>query len=146
MIIGLVADEAFTGTYKTNPFNFQRFDLQEMTFTYGGQQISHRGIQISQDEFSEAYLTLCTGSGKLFKNKGVGIPYNAFPSFFCMAVDFTADLSCMEHHEFEKKIGSLRAELKFSQALPKTVDLVCIGEFDATIKIDRQRNIITSYI
>jgi hypothetical protein len=146
MIIALVSDEAFTGTYKTNPFNFQRFDLHELTFTYGGQQIPHKGIQISQEEFSEAYLTLCTGSGKLFKDKGIGISFGAFPSFFCMVVDFTTDLSCTDHHEFEKKIGSLRAELKFSQALPQTVDLVCIGEFDATIKIDRQRNIIASYI
>lgn len=145
IVIALVSDEAFTGSYKTNPFNFKRYDLQEITFSYGGHQIPHKGIQINQDEFSEAYLTLCAGSGKLFKNEGAGIPFTAYPNFFCMAIDFTSDLSCMENHEFEKRTGSLRAELKFSQALPHTVDLICIADFDAIIQIDRQRNIITDY-
>ena len=43
------------------------------------------------------------------------------------------------------KSGVLRIELRFSQALPRPVNVLCLGVLDSMIEIDKSRQVITDF-
>lgn len=56
----------------------------------------------------------------------------------------TPDLDDSEHVNLVKK-GSVRLELRFAEALPNTINVIVLAEFDNLIEIDRNRQVLFDY-
>ncbi|CAB4021329.1 hypothetical protein BSL78_29952 [Paramuricea clavata] len=76
VILGLVESAAFNGGLKTNPFNFQHFNMSSLSVSVNGEPIPFKPIQLSfgaNPQFIEAFLTQFSGTGKMYYNIGNGI-------------------------------------------------------------------------
>lgn len=150
VIVGFVSNTAFIGNYKTNPFNFQSFNVNFFSLYIDGRQIPSKPLQPSysgSNQFVHAYHTLYSGTGIHFMNDGNSIPREHYAKGNClMAFDLTPDLSAntLSHWNLVRH-GSLRIEVRFEAALTETINCLVYGEFDNVVEIDKDRNVIVDF-
>ena len=76
VVIAMVDNDAFNGSYLKNPFNFKHYNLTYLTLLLDGQQ-GHYIIPMEPNygahKYLTAYNTLFHGSGKLYKDEGLDI-------------------------------------------------------------------------
>lgn len=147
-IVGMVDSQAFNGSQKFDPFNFQHFNYNYLALYIDSTQIPARPLtpDFKNKQYIRSYYTLFEGTGIHFSDTGNGISYGDYPNGYCLAVfDLTSDLSCNESHWNIIKSGTLRAEIRFAEALTKTVTFLIFAEFDNIIEIDKNRNINIDY-
>jgi len=148
LVIGLVANLAFNGTFNRNPFNFAHYNLMEISVYSDGQQqygIKPLTTDYANSLYIRAYNTLFSGTGKVFKDEGNGISRASFSQGNALyAFDLSPDLGEEDHFNLLKQ-GSVRLVLKFRQALPENVSVIAYAEFENVIEIDRNRNVIYDF-
>jgi hypothetical protein len=147
-IVALVNNNAFNGSYPTNPFKFEHYNLSYFSFYMDGQQIPSKPFTPNFEDnlYIRAYNSLFDGSGIFHKDVGMDISRDDFAKGYCLiCTDMTPDLSCHEGHWCLIKNGNLRLELRFKEALEETITVVCFAEFSNLIEIDAHRNVILDY-
>lgn len=147
-IIGMVDSQAFNGSQKFDPFNFQHFNYNYLALYIDSTQIPAKPLtpDFKNNQYVRSYYTLFEGTGIHFSDTGNGISYKDYPNGYCLAVfDLTSDLSCNESHWNIIKSGTLRAEIRFAEALSKPVTFIIFAEFDNIIEVDKNRNINLDY-
>ena len=148
IVIGLVRNDAFNGTTTRNPFNFQNFNLSEISVYSDGQQ--QHGIKPLTTDFQRSlyvrgFNTLFSGTGKLFRDEGNALERGSFSDGYALYVfDLTPDLAEDDHFNLSKQ-GSVRLVLKFATALTDPVTVIAYAEFQNVIEIDRNRNVIYDF-
>ena len=148
IVIGLVRNDAFNGVTTRNPFNFQNFNLTEISvYSYGQQQ--HGMKPLTTDFVHSLYIrgfnTLFSGTGKVFRDEGNALDRKSFSGGYALyAFDLTSDLGEDDHFSLAKQ-GSVRLVLKFAQALAEPVTVIAYAEFQNVIEIDRNRNVIYDF-
>ena len=74
IIFGMVDSAAFNGAYKKNPFNFQNFTTSFLATSVNGEEVPSKPLQLSYTaatrRYIEAFLTLFSGTGKMFYDVG----------------------------------------------------------------------------
>ena len=148
IIVFFVSNTALNGNGKHNPFNFNHFDLCELSLHVDGRQIPSTPLQPDYEngQYIEAYLSTFTGTGLMFKDDGHCITRAAYPNGYCLyAFDLTPDLSANDCHWTLRKSGAVNIEVRFKKALPQAVNLVTFAEFQNLIQIDKQRNVSTDF-
>ena len=96
--------------------------------------------------FIEAYLTMFSGTGKLFYNAGSDISRDDFGNGYALyAADLTPDMCGSSDHFNVVQRRNLAVDIKFSTAPTDAVSLVRYGEFENTINIDSERNVVYDY-
>ena len=148
VVVGLVRNDAFNGHAGRNPFNFQHFNLSEISlYLDGHQQHAVRPIQPDYEhgQYIRGYHSLFAGTGKICKDEGLYISREDYGNGYALyAFDLTADLGEDDHFSLLRQ-GSVRLALKFAQALPQTVTVVAYAEFENVIEIDRDRNVVFDF-
>lgn len=150
VVIGFVSNSAFSGNFKSNPFNFQNLNLNFITLYVDGRQIPTKPLQPDfgkSNLTATAYHTLFSGTGIHFLNEGNDISRNSYANGNCLyAFDLTPDLSAnsMTHWNLVKH-GSLRMDVRFEAALTETISCLVYGEFDNVIEVDKDRNVIVDF-
>jgi len=148
LVIGLVRNDAFNGTFARNPFNFQHFNLMEISVYSDGQQqygIKPLTADFTNELYVRAYNTLFSGTGKVFKDEGNALDRTAFSKGYALyAFDLTPDLGEDDHFNLSKQ-GSVRLVLKFREALTQNVTVIAYAEFQNVVEIDRNRNVIYDF-
>ena len=87
-----------------------------------------------------------SGTGKLFYDTGNDISRDDLKNGYALyAADLTPDMCGSSDHFNVVQRGNLALNLKFTAALTAAVSLVCYGEFENTIHIDSERNVIYDY-
>ena len=87
-----------------------------------------------------------SGTGKLFYDTGNGISRDDFKDGYALyAADLTPDMCGSSDHFNVVQRGNLALILKFTTAPTAAVSLVCYAEFENTIRIDSERNVIYNY-
>lgn len=145
---GLVDSRALNGHLQFNPYNFQHFNHNFLSLYMDSMQIPSKPLtpDFKAGHYIRSYHSLFDGCGINFSDVGNCISRDDYPNGFCLsAFDLTADLSCNDSHWNSIKSGSLRIELKFSEALAQTISVLIFAEFDNCIEIDKNRQIITDY-
>ena len=66
-----------------------------------------------------------------------------YPARACM---FGKCFSVYSEQFTVKKLGNLRINLKYKNALTETNNLILYGEFDGVLTIDADRNVFTDYL
>ena len=150
IIFGMVDSAAFNGAYKKNPFNFQNFTTSFLAISVNGEEVPFKPLQLSYTaatrRYIEAFLTLFSGTGKMFYDVGNDISRDEFVNGFNLySADLSPDMCGSSAHFNVVQRGNLAVDIKFSTAPAVAVSLVCYGEFENTIHIDSERNVIYDY-
>ncbi|XP_048507989.1 uncharacterized protein F54H12.2-like [Athalia rosae] len=150
VILGLVSNKAFNGDRQRNPFNFQHFMLNYLSLYVDGIQIPLKALQPSFGKngvYVDTYHTSFSGTGVRFLNEGCGIGRLHYEMGNRLtAFDLTPDLAanCSSHWSLIKH-GTLRIELRFDDALKKTINCIVYAEFDNIIEVDASRQVVTDF-
>ncbi len=80
MVIGMVDAEAYSGTYNTNPFHFQHFNLASMGFYINGEPVPHPPLDfdIKDCEYLRGLLSLYSVTGKVYENTNLPITRDTY--------------------------------------------------------------------
>ncbi|GFQ95744.1 uncharacterized protein F54H12.2 [Trichonephila clavata] len=96
--------------------------------------------------YSRCYMSLFTDLGRYHKDQDINISFSEYKDWYTLfALDLTPDLSADGMHESISRNGNLTIDLKFSKALPETVNLIVFSEYRNVIEIDKNRSIFTDY-
>ncbi|XP_035677192.1 uncharacterized protein F54H12.2-like [Branchiostoma floridae] len=149
VVVTLVENTAFQGSYATNPFNFQHFNLNYIGLNINGETVPHKALTPSfpQGDFIKSYYTLFGPTEKQGRDSGNQISREDFDkgyAFYCY--DLTPDLCSSGQGHFNiVKHGNVRLELHFAQALENTVVVLVWAEFENLIEINNHRNVQFDY-
>ena len=87
-----------------------------------------------------------SGTGKLFSDIGTDISRDDFVNGYALYVaDLTPDMCGSSYHFNAVQRGNLALDIRFTTVPTAAVSLVCYGEFENTIHIDSERNVINDY-
>ncbi|XP_072046822.1 uncharacterized protein F54H12.2-like [Amphiura filiformis] len=151
IVIGLVDNDAYNGVLGKNCFNFKNMNLNYLSLTVDGMQLSAskpltpKYTIAGGQSYIQAYQTLYSGLNKMYKDSGNNISREEYPNGYTLyAFDITPDLNEGGHLNLVRK-GNLRLEMRFGNALPETAMVVVFSEFQNILEVDRARNIIFDY-
>ncbi|XP_028646572.1 uncharacterized protein F54H12.2-like [Erpetoichthys calabaricus] len=147
VVIGMVDNEAFSGDYARNPFNFKHNQVEFLALYLDGEQIPAKPFQpnFANDNTAREYYNLVLASGKHLKDQLLAISRSDFSRGYTLfAFDLTPDQECGDHFSLVKT-GNMRCEIRFRQPLPHTVNLIVYAVFDNIIEINQRRNILYDY-
>ena len=156
-VFGLVHVDAANGVYGKNPYNFQHFNVTNVSLTANGQEIPFKQLTLkypkaangkpdaaTDDEldFDEAYNTLFSGTGKIYSNVGLDITREDYPGGYTLyAFDLTPDMCNSTDYFNTVQRGSLTLALTLKKQT-HAIAIVCYGDFENVIRIDSERNAI----
>lgn len=134
LIVALVSSEAFSGSYKKSPFNFQGFDCNFLALYVDGQSYPSQPLQpnFAGRNYVDAYRSLST-----FRDD-VDLSYLDFAggyALFVLNIDDRLDFNA-------KRRGDCRLEIKFAKALPESVTVLMYGKFPKVMHVDQSRRVL----
>ena len=149
-MVGMVDSAAFNEDYEKNSFNFKTLTASFIGITVNGEEVPFKPLQLSYTaatiRYIEAYLSMFSGTGKLFYDTGNDISRDDFKGGYALyAADLTPDMCGSSDHFNVVQRGNLALNLKFTTAPAAAVSFVCYAEFENTIHIDSERNVIYDY-
>ncbi len=129
--------------------NIQQFCLMLFLFlscSYPVQTFSTFSYAAATPRFIEAYNTLFSGTGKMYYNTGNDISRQEYPNGYALyAFDLMPDMCGSSPHFNVVQKGNLAIEIQFTTAHTAAISVECYGEFENTIHIDSERNLIYDY-
>jgi hypothetical protein len=143
VLVGMVDQDAFNGSYLKNPYNFQNYGLSYLCMRVNGVQkpADPYTPDFSQDlymrEFREFYDNIGIGHNdqstivtpKLYKD---GCSLFAF--------DMSPD-QCGGFHYHPSETGTMDMELRFKANLDGAIYVILMATYDSCLKIDNNMNI-----
>jgi hypothetical protein len=148
VLVGMVSTKAYNGSMDTNPYNFQNFNLSEISILFDNQNIPGHPIRMdfSKGKFATAYLTLFSGTGRFFSDSGNYVtPHDFANGYGLFCFDLTPDLSSSAQYWSVQRTGNMSINLRFGKELPHNITVIVYSEFDNLIEIDKFRNVIVDY-
>lgn len=136
--IAMCLNNAFVGSNRSNPYHYQKYDLQQITVYRNGMPVA--GTPLHTVDNKRMYFNSL--SALAYFNGSHGIPLNEFENHYVMVFDLTSTQQAS--HEFihpELTNSSISLQLQFRTALPDNVELFLLGEKASTIYIDSARNV-----
>jgi hypothetical protein len=151
LLVVLVKNDAFNGSYKEDPFYFNHFNLNYIACYIDGVQYPSKAYQpdFSNGKYIREYNGLLQAINqnntstsvdidrKLFKNGNTIFGFNFSP-------DLSNGADALSHLS-EIKRGSLRLQLRFKDPLESAINVLLFCEFDNIIEIDQDRQVYTDY-
>lgn len=143
IVCGLVSDEAYIGTLKKNPFNFEAHNLESITLIINDITKVIK-MNKTKNDFSEGYHSLCESlniygdSNSIIKKQD----YANGNCFFCF--NLMPDKGCLDQFN-TIKTGNLQIKLNFKQSLNIKLRLISFMEFDNQININKRMEVNFDY-
>lgn len=147
VIMFMVRDDALSGNYARNPFNFQHFNINELALVVNGKLIPQIPYKpdFGNKKYIREYQGFLEGLTKTYSIHPVPLTPDEFGNgFTSFAFDLTPDQNCERTHS-PQGTGSVRMLMKFSQSLAQAIDVVLIAEYDSWIEIDKFKNVTTAF-
>jgi len=152
IFITLVPNDAFSGTFTKNPFDFKTFNLSYLAVHIDGQQhpIKAYTPDFVKKIYTREYIGLFESLNQLTTDSTISLNLNDWANGntiygFNFAPDLSDDCCKMGFASVVKK-GALKIELKFSTALTETISVLLYCEYDSIIEIDSNRQVYTDYM
>jgi len=113
----MVRNDAYTGALALNPFNFQHFNVSELSVTADGQNVQNikpLKMDYGNHQYVEAYNSVFAGTSRLFHDVRLGFDRIDYPNDYALyAFDLSPDLT--DDQKFDPLCtGSLRFQIKFN--------------------------------
>jgi hypothetical protein len=137
LIVTLVASEAYSGSYRKNPYNFKHYDCNFVALYVDGRSVPSVPLEPNYESqhFVTSYLTLGMHNKHhcMIKKED----YNAGYCIYAFDVSHCSDGSCLPL----LKRGHTRLDLKFAKPLPEAVTVICYAQFPGLMTIDSAREV-----
>ncbi len=145
IVIGMVTNEAYSGSITTNPYKFEPFGVQEINLSVDGHHMEPLQPNFTSNEYIQSYLSLFSGTGHVFKDDGNDISREEYKSGYTLwAFDLTPDMDESGHVQLVQQ-GVVSLNLKFGAALANAITVVTYAEFENLIEVDKHRQVIFDY-
>ena len=147
VVVGMVDNDAFAGTFAKNPYNFKHFNANFIQMYADGEPILNRALRpnIVDNKYLDSYYTLFKGFDKLSGEKSSIIKREDWPRGYSLfAFDLTPDYDDDDHYPLIRH-GNLRLEINFNTALASTINIIVYAEFDNIIEISSNRTVQFDY-
>ena len=151
IFVAMVPNEAYTGSLKTNPFNFKHFKLNYLAAYIDGTQFPAKAYKPDFDKnlFVREYMGLFESLNQITSDSTLTLDKKKWADGstifgFNFAPDTAEDCNKMGYVNPIKR-GTLRLEMKFAEALKETINVLLYCEYDNLIEIDATRNAFTDY-
>jgi len=139
-----VSDASMAGGYQQNPFEFNHFNLNHLCLYVNGEQVPSKPFQpnFANNLYLREYKSLYESLGIKSIDQSLSISRTSYAQgytlfAFNLKPDPFADLAVTATRN-----GSIRVEIKFSQATAHTINLILFSEFESLIEIDKYLNVI----
>ena len=148
MFLGFVSKNSYTGTFDSDPFMFEPFDIQSISTYVDGVQVPNRPCQLNIEEGDvvDAYYSLFETLNQHDADTVCEITMDEWMEHSCIfGFNYTPDHSCgysMGGHWNPIKQGHLRIEVRFAKPLPHDVYMIAFCEFDTLYEVDEFKNLI----
>ena len=137
IFMALLDSRSFDGHHHYNPFYFKHFDAQNIVLKKGEDKTPFNELKLKfdNDEYSEAYISLLHGTGRLFQNEAISITpieYKNGMTIYCF------DLSKNGHDgdTFElNEIGTIHVIVRLKAAVNHAITMVFYLEYNSLLAI-----------
>ena len=149
LVLGMVTAEAFNGSYAKNPFNFQHFNISDISLVVnetiiGGQPLSVNFNDDTGRNYVNAYNQMFSTIGTEGKDFGNNIRLEEYSNGYT--------LFCFNLEPFEKPgayynlihTGYVRLSIQFKDPLAETTVLIIYTEHQDMFQIDAARNVLVT--
>ena len=148
LVFGLVSSDAFNGSYTKNPFRFQHYNVTDVAVVVNGETVPGRPLKLNFDgtgrDSISGYLQLFEGTGRSGADFGNGLSPADFADGYTLFVyNLEPNLKRGKYLNLVRR-ANVRIELRFSVALPETINVVVYAEHPAIFEIDQPRNVMSS--
>ena len=150
MLVGFIEDSALNGSVNQEPFHFKHNKLSNIAAFVDG--IQYPSLSYSPDYTNSLYIHEFLSIYRYF-NQDEGLPqididYDDYTTKRCFyAFDLSPDGSVGAETGVLSlvKRGTVKIDVKFSEALSEALHLIVFAQFDNVISIDKFRNVTTDY-
>ena len=139
IIVGMIDTDAFTGSFDSNPFRFNHYDLASINVKVNGICVPKTPLtpNFERGHFGREYWRLFQQTGKINQHTGGNLidrsdfsrGYTLFP------FDFSPDL-CNGGHFHLGQGGRLELDLSWRKPLPSGITVIVYSTFDQVIAIN----------
>nr|CAD2146170.1 unnamed protein product [Meloidogyne enterolobii] len=144
--VALISNKAFNGDFGLSPFNFQPYDLRDISVHTGGHifpLVAYK-LKFKNNLFVRAFVDMYEALGVANSDRSIDISMDKFKNgwtFFVIPLTSTLDDSC----GFELlRSGTTSIRLEFNTPIPAGgVEMIVLGEFDQMLMIDYNRHIVS---
>jgi len=144
VILGFMETDTKAGTYKTNPYKFEHFDMENINLKVSSKNVVFTDglkMKMTEKDVLEAYNTLYSGISPCSKD----ITINEYmQGYYFVAFDLTPDL-CSGPNFNNLKDGKLECSMKFETKAAKAISMIAYLEFDNKIEISATKKITCNY-
>lgn len=147
LIVACLDNDAFHGTLQKSPFEFNHYHLNFIGVYIDGKPVPHNPMELNfdQNNFIRAYHSLFSGTQKVGQDQGIFMSREEYVNGNVLyAFDLTPD-QCNGDHLNLIKQSNLRLEMKFTQPLAQTVNVLVYAEFDSLIEITKNRTVLYDF-
>ena len=143
IIIGMVDNRAFAGSYNRNPYNFEHNDMNYINLFIDGTPLLANPLRRGDDTYINCFDSLFQGLNKLDDEvSGSIIKREDWPRGYALiAFDLTADYDHRDRYPIVKR-GNIRLEIEYGSQLKATVNVIVYAEFDNIVQVTSDRSII----
>lgn len=134
----MITNQAFLGAKRSNPFHFQKFNLDSIIVYRNGYPVAGTPLQTEDDK----KLYLNSLEALAFENGGHGIPLADYTNHYIIVFDLTSTQQASHDYLYpELTNSSISVSLRFSADLAQSLELFFLGEKSSTIYIDSARRV-----
>ncbi|XP_031749718.1 uncharacterized protein F54H12.2-like [Xenopus tropicalis] len=148
VILGFVDNESFSGAYNRNPLCFYHNYVCFAALYVDGIQIPSKPYlaEFENGNAIREYMSLVQIAGKKSVDSGFLIDRESFLGGYTLfGFDLTPDQESSSHFSLIRN-GNLRAEIRFSRALDRTVNMIVYGVFDNIIEVNQRREVLYDFL
>lgn len=141
--LALCTNAAFLGSKMSNPFHYQKFNLNEVTVYRNGFPVA--GTPLSTENEKRIYIS--SMDALAFGYHSHGIPFQDYTNHFVMVFDLTSTQQASHDYLYpELTNAAVSLELKFANNLASSVEVFLLGEKASTIYINSNRKVSKNVI
>ena len=146
IFIACVTNEAFNGSYTTNPFNYQHFNINHIACHLDAIQFPSKAYtpDFTEGLYVREYFSLFESTNQSQTNSTINFSRTKYPEGnVIFGFNFAPDLSSgcgSSGHVSELKRGNLRLHIRFAKKLDQPINVLVLCEFDSVIEIGIDRN------
>ena len=148
IMVALVDNDAFNGSYAKNPYHFKNYSLNKFAMYRDGR--SFPGQPLEPDFNKKLYLRSYVQTMRAFNYWNTDDTNGLTPEewaggYTLYAFDLTPDKEVSSDCLHANIGNNLRLELNFDAALPNTINVLIYAVTDSQIEITQLRDVITHY-
>ena len=148
LILAMVKSQAYSGSYKHNPFNFIHAECSSVGVFLNDESVPAQPLRLNfdNDNYMSGYYSLFTTLNKDGQDTGNNIDRDDYPqgyTLFAFEVlpSTSTDSGSLEQFPLIRR-GNLKVQLTFKEQTEEHVTLLAVGKFPDMLQIDSSRNVM----